>query len=340
MSLPLSVLDLSPVSSGSTGAQALRNTLELARLADRLGFTRYWLAEHHNIPTIASTAPEVMIAHVAAITERIRVGSGGIMLPNHAPLRIAEEFRVLEALHPGRIDLGIGRAPGTDMLTALALRRSKERLSVNDFPEQLAELIGFGTGRFPEKSPFASIQALPADVNLPPIWILGSSEDGARLAAEMGFPFAQAHHFSPDYTVPAMRLYRHRFKPSVWLKEPKSIVTTSVVCAESDEEAERLAASLELSWVRLRTGHPAPLPSPEEALAYHYSPIEEEIARYARRIRIAGAPIKVRKQIEALAAETLADEVMITSMIYDHAARMRSYELVADVFDLQGYHGG
>src|SRR5215471_1342871 len=258
MSIPLSVLDLSPIAAGSKDSEALTNTLDLARTVDRLGYTRYWLAEHHSIPSVASTAPEIMIGHVASVTDRLRVGSGGIMLPNHSPLRIAEEFRVLEALHPGRIDLGIGRAPGTDMLTALALRRSKERLSVNDFPEQLAELIGFGTGRFPEKSPFASIQALPADVNLPPIWILGSSEDGARLAAEMGFPFAHAHHFSPDYTVPAMRLYRHRFKPSVWLKEPKSIVTTSVVCAESDEEAERLAASLELSWVRLRTGHPAP----------------------------------------------------------------------------------
>ena|SRR5271166_4333886 len=185
MTFPLSVLDLSPVASGSSDAQALRNTLDLARLADRLGYVRYWLAEHHNIPSVASTAPEIMIAHVAMVTSRMRVGSGGIMLPNHAPLRIAESFRVLEALHPGRIDLGVGRAPGSDSITALALRRSREKLGAYDFPEQLEELISFGLGRFPERHPFASIQAIPKDVPLPPIWILGSTEESQRLAASL-----------------------------------------------------------------------------------------------------------------------------------------------------------
>ena len=334
MIFPLSVLDLSPVASGSSDAQALRNTLDLARLADRLGYARYWLAEHHNIPSVASTAPEIMIAHVAMVTSRIRVGSGGIMLPNHAPLRIAESFRVLEALHPGRIDLGIGRAPGSDSITALALRRSREKLGAYDFPEQLEELISFGLGRFPERHPFASIQAIPKDVPLPPIWILGSTEDGARIAADLGVGFAFAHHINPDRAEIATGVYRDNFKASIWMNRPTTIVAASVICADTNEESERLAASLELAWVRLRTGHPAPLASPEEALAYPYMPSERDLARASRRVYFAGSPDGVKKRLDDLIARTRADELMITTMVHGHADRLRSYELLAKVFEL------
>jgi luciferase family oxidoreductase group 1 len=334
MTFPLSVLDLSPVASGSSDAQALHNTLDLARLADRLGYARYWLAEHHNIPSVASTAPEIMIAHVAMVTSRIRVGSGGIMLPNHAPLRIAESFRVLEALHPGRIDLGIGRAPGSDSITALALRRSREKLGANDFPEQLEELINFGLGRFPERHPFSSIQAIPKDVPLPPIWILGSTEDGAQIAAELGVGFAFAHHINPDLAEIATGIYRNHFRASIWMNRPTTIVAASVICADTDEESERLAASLELAWVRLRTGHPAPLASPEEALAYPYTPLERDLARASRRVYFAGSPTNVRERLDDLIARTRADELMITTMVPGHADRLRSYELLAKAFGL------
>ncbi|MFL5666064.1 MAG: LLM class flavin-dependent oxidoreductase, partial [Ktedonobacteraceae bacterium] len=221
MVFPLSVLDLSPVDSGSSSGQALQNTIKLAQLADRLGYTRYWLAEHHNTSMLASSTPEIMIGHVAQATKRIRVGSGGVMLPNHSPLKVAETFRVLEALHPGRIDLGIGRAPGTDPRTALALRRSREALGADDFPEQLAELLAFsGEGEgFPDSHPFRSVQAIPTDVHLPPIWLLGSSDYSAQAAATLGVGFAFAHHINPNFAVPAIEIYRAIFEPSEWLKE-------------------------------------------------------------------------------------------------------------------------
>ena len=230
MDFGLSVLDVSPVSSGSNGAQALRNTLELARLADRLGYERYWLAEHHNLPTIASSAPEIMIGHVANVTERIRVGAGGIMLPNHAPLKVAETFRVLEALHPKRIDLGIGRAPGTDPVTATALRRSQDGLGAEDFPERFGELLAFAGDGFPEDHPFQSVVAMPADVALPPIWLLGSSGYSARAAGQMGFGYAFAAHFSPADPAPAMRAYRESFEPSEGFERPSAILAVAVVC--------------------------------------------------------------------------------------------------------------
>jgi alkanesulfonate monooxygenase SsuD/methylene tetrahydromethanopterin reductase-like flavin-dependent oxidoreductase (luciferase family) len=220
MDFGLSVLDVSPVSSGSNGAQALRNTLELARLADRLGYERYWLAEHHNLPSIASSAPEVMIGHVANLTERIRVGAGGIMLPNHSPLKVAETFRVLEALHPGRIDLGIGRAPGTDPITATALRRSRDGLEAEDFPQRFGELLAFSGEGFPEEHPFRSVVAMPADVGLPPNWLLGSSGYSARAAGEMGFSYAFASHFSLADPTPAIRVYRESFEPSKYFERP------------------------------------------------------------------------------------------------------------------------
>src|SRR5918997_247555 len=220
MDLWLSVLDLSPVSSGSNGAQALRNTLEVARLADRLGYERYWLAEHHNLPSVASSAPEVMIGHVATETSRIRVGAGGIMLPNHAPLRVVETFRVLESLHPGRVDLGIGRAPGTDPVAATALRRSQDGLGAEDFPQRFGELLAFGGDGFPEDHPFRSVVAMPSDVGLPPIWLLGSSGYSAKAAGEMGLGYAFAAHFSPSDPAPAMRAYRESFESSENFERP------------------------------------------------------------------------------------------------------------------------
>lgn len=337
MTLPLSVLDLSPVGSGSSSPQALRNTLDLARLADELGYTRYWLAEHHNIPSIASSAPEILIGHVASETARIRVGSGGIMLPNHTPLKVVETFRVLEALHPGRIDLGIGRAPGTDQLTALALRRSIEALRADDFPEQLAEVFAFANDAFPPDHPFRSITATPNDVPLPPVWLLGSSGYGAQLAASLGLGFAFAHHINPAGAIPAMHAYRAGFTPSASMEQPRAILGISAVCADTDEEARYLATSLDLALLRIRTNQRGPLASPEEALAYPYTPAEQALIESLRTMYTAGSPRTVKAKIEALVAATGADEVMILTNVHDHAARRRSYELLADSFELRQF---
>jgi luciferase family oxidoreductase group 1 len=332
MHFGLSVLDVSPVSSGSSSAQALRNTLDLARLTDRLGYERYWLAEHHNLPMIASSAPEVMIGHVANVTERMRIGAGGIMLPNHAPLKVVETFRVLEALYPGRIDLGIGRAPGTDPVTATALRRSRNGLEAEDFPQQFAELLAFSGDGFPKDHPFRSVTAMPSDIGLPPIWLLGSSGYSAKAAGEMGLGYAFASHFSPTDPAPAMRAYRESFEPSESFERPSSVLAVAVICAETEERAEGLASSMELAWVRMRSGNPRPLPSPEEAMAYPYTPAERRLADAYRTMQVVGDPSTVRAGIEELAGHTAADEVMITTNVYDHAERLRSYELLAKVF--------
>ncbi len=334
MDLGLSVLDVSPVSSGSDGARALRNTLELARLTDRLGYRRYWLAEHHNLPSIASSAPEIMIGHVANVTERMRVGAGGIMLPNHAPLKVAETFRVLEALHPGRIDLGIGRAPGTDPVTAAALRRSPDGLEADDFPQRFGELLAFSGDGFPEEHPFRSVIAMPSDVGLPPIWLLGSSGYSARAAGQMGLGYAFASHFSPADPSSALLAYRESFEPSEDFERPSAILAVAVICGETDEHAERLASSMELAWVRMRSGNPGPLPRPEEALAYPYAPAERRLADAYRSMQVAGDPRSVRARIEELAEHTAADEVMVTTNVYDHAERLRSYELLGEVFQI------
>jgi luciferase family oxidoreductase group 1 len=328
----LSVLDLSPVPSGSTSADALRNTLDLARLADSLGYARYWLAEHHNTALIASSAPEVMIGHVASVTRSIRVGSGGVMLPNHAPLKVAETFRTLLALHPGRIDLGLGRAPGTDSLTALALRRSRAALTAEDFPAQLDELLGFFSGDFPDGHPFRRVRAVPEDAGTPDIWLLGSSDFSARLAAELGLGFAFAHHINPHPAVAALRLYREQFRPSVYLTEPRSLIAVSAVCAESDESADELARSADLTWLRFAQGMLGPLPSVAEATAYPYTPEEREVVRMNRARTFVGSPATVRERLSSLAAEAGVGEVMLTTMTHDHEARRRSYELLADAF--------
>jgi luciferase family oxidoreductase group 1 len=332
MDFGLSVLDVSPVSSGSNSAQALRNTLELARLTDQLGYERYWLAEHHNLPSIASSAPEIMIGHVANVTKRIRVGAGGIMLPNHAPLKVAETFRVLEALHPGRIDLGIGRAPGTDHVTAMALRRSRDGLEAEDFPQRFGELLAFAGEGFPEDHPFRSVVAMPGDVGLPPIWLLGSSGYSARAAGKMGLGYAFASHFSPADPAPAMHAYRESFEPSEDFECPLAILAVAVVCGETAEHAEELALSMELAWVRMRSGNPRPLPSPEEAMAYPYTLAERQLADAYRTMQVVGDSPTVRARIEELAAHTMADEIMITTNVYDHAERLRSYERLAAAF--------
>jgi luciferase family oxidoreductase group 1 len=331
MSTPLSILDVIPFPEGASSSEALRRSLELARLADRLGYTRYWFAEHHNLPGIASTTPEIMIALVAEATSRIRVGAGGVMLPNHAPLKVAESFKMLEALYPGRIDLGIGRAPGTDPRTALALRRTREALEVDDFPEKLMELRAFGEGRFPAGHPFASVKALPEDVPLPPIVLLGSSGYSAQLSAKLGMAFGFAAHFSPEPPELPMRDYRERFTPGV-LERPHAILTVAVVCAPTDEEAERLASSGILSFVRARTGQRAKLPSPEEALAYPYSPFEREVAEAIRAMQIIGSPATVKRRLDSLVEQTAADEVMVMTNTFGHAERLRSYELLAETF--------
>ncbi len=322
----LSVLDLAPVAAGSTAPQALRNTVELARLAERLGYTRFWLAEHHGMPSIASSSPEVLIAHVAASTERIRVGSGGIMLPNHAPLRIAEAFRTLEALHPGRIDLGIGRAPGTDPVTSSALRP----FDAEQFPAQMAEMLSMVRCDFPEDHPFRGVRVVPEDVPLPPIWILGSSGASAGFAGRLGLGYGFASHFSPTSPLPALRAYRESFRPSEWFEKPHVIVALSVVCAETDARADYLATSMDLNWVRLHRNQFGPIPSPEEASAYPYTPQEQVIVRNYRALVVTGSPETVRRRILDVVAETAADEIMISTMIYSHEERLRSYELVAE----------
>jgi luciferase family oxidoreductase group 1 len=334
MDFRLSVLDLSPVSSGSNGAQALHNTLELARLTDRLGYERYWLAEHHNLPSVASSAPEVMIGHVASETSRIRVGAGGIMLPNHAPLRVVETFRVLESLHPGRVDLGIGRAPGTDPVTATVLRRSRDGQGADDFPQQFSELLAFSGDGFPEGHPLRSVIAMPSDVGLPPIWLLGSSGYSARAAGEMGLGYAFASHFSPADPAPAMHAYRESFEPSEDFERPSAILAVSVICAETNEHAEELASSMQLAWVRMRSGTPRPLPSPKEAMDYSYDPAERRLADVYRSMQVIGDPRTVRARIEELTQHTVADEVMVTTNVYDHDERLRSYELLAENFKI------
>jgi luciferase family oxidoreductase group 1 len=331
---PLSVLDLSPVTTGITGAQALRNSIDLARLADRLGFVRYWVAEHHNIPSIASSAPDIMVGQIAGATERIRVGSGGVMLPNHAPLVVAERYKVLEGLFPGRIDLGLGRAPGTDPVTSYALRRRQDDPAADDFLDRFQELLLFEQGGFPEGHPFRNVRAMPADVPLPPIYLLGSSDYSAQLAAHVGAGFSFAHHFSDFDPVMPMTMYRQHFKPSPSRATPHAILGCHVICAATDAEAERLASTVDLNFARRRQGHYLPLPSPEEAAAHEYSPTDKALIARNRARLIVGSAATVTARLKPLIESTQADELMVTTMIYDHEARKRSYELLAKTFEL------
>ncbi len=332
----LSILDLSPVTSGGSGAAALRNSLDLGQLADRLGYTRYWVAEHHNLPSVASSAPDIMIGQIAAVTKRIRVGSGGVMLPNHAPLNVAERFHMLEALFPGRIDLGIGRAPGTDQITSLALRRRQDIRDDDDFLERFQELMLIESHGFPEGHPFRHIRAMPDDVALPPIHLLGSSGYSAELAALIGVGFAFAHHFATHDAVAAMSGYRERFRPSPTLDRPHAILGVAAVCADSDAEADRLATTIDLNFVRRQNGEYLPLANPDEAAAYPYSTIERERIRQNRSRVFTGTVETIRHRLDPLIASTNADELMVTTMIYDHGARRHSYELLARAFGVSG----
>jgi luciferase family oxidoreductase group 1 len=323
---PLSVLDLAPVGAGTSAAAALAGSVELARLAERLGYRRLWVAEHHNMPGIASSAPAVLIAHLAAATSSIRVGAGGVMLPNHASLVVAEQFGMLEALHPGRIDLGLGRAPGTDPVTAAALRRSP-MTGADEFPEQLRDLFLFFDGEHPQ------ITAVPGRGYRPAIWMLGSSDFSARVAGALGLPFSFAHHFASHNTIAALEIYRASFQPSRELEAPYAMIGVPVICADSDERARWLSGSSALSFVRLRQGRPTPLPTPEEAAEYVFTPAEREIVRAWTSPLIRGAPEHVRAELELLAQRTGADELMITTMVHGVADRLRSYELLAGAWD-------
>nr|WP_298685948.1 LLM class flavin-dependent oxidoreductase [uncultured Dongia sp.] len=326
--IPFSVLDLSPIIEGNTAADAFRNTRDLAQHAERWGYHRYWMAEHHNMPGIASAATAVVIAHVAGGTERIRVGSGGVMLPNHAPLVIAEQFGTLESLFPGRIDLGLGRAPGTDQRTARALRRSMTG-SDDSFPQDVAELQAW----FAPVQPGQSVRAVPgAGLNVP-IWLLGSSLFSAQLAAEMGLPFAFASHFAPDYLTRALDIYRSTFKPSEQLAKPYAMAGLNVFAAETDAEARRLFTSLQQQFINLRRGTPGPLPPPRDSMDGYWSPAEEQMVSHSLAYAVVGAPDTVAHGIGEFLAATKVDEVMVTGQIFDHQARLRSFEIVANVRD-------
>lgn len=332
----LSILDLCPVTAGGSGAIALRNSLDLARLADELGYRRYWVAEHHNLPSVASSAPDIMIGQIAAVTRRIRVGSGGVMLPNHAPLNVAERFHMLEALFPGRIDLGIGRAPGTDPVTSLALRRRQNVRDDDDFLERFQELMLIESHGYPEGHPFRNVRAMPADAALPPIYLLGSSGYSAELAAMIGAGFAFAHHFATHDAVAAMTSYRGRFRPSATLDCPHAILGVAAVCADTDAEADRLATTIDLNFARRQKGEYLPLASLEEAAAYPYAAIDLERIRQNRARVFTGTADTIRRRLDPLIEATRADELMVTTMIYDHGARRRSYELLARAFGLPG----
>jgi luciferase family oxidoreductase group 1 len=333
MPFALSVLDLSPIPSRSKDSEALWNTLDLAQLADELGYHRYWLAEHHSMIDLGSTAPEIMIGQVARLTKRIRIGSGGILLLNHAPLRIAETFRVLEALFPARIDLGLGRASGADEAVEQALGRTKE--TAEEFLGEIQQLIALAEANFPPEHPFAKVRVIPQDVPLPPLWILGSSDKGAQIAAKLGVGFAYANHFKSDMLFDALDLYRENFQPSRWLQSPRTIVGASVVCADTDAEANVEIPSLDLAWLLRKTDRRSKIPSPEAGLRYPYSSQEREWIEEARRLHIVGNPITVKAGIENLAARTQADEIIISTMIHDHRKRRRSYELIARAFALE-----
>jgi luciferase family oxidoreductase group 1 len=323
--IPLSVLELAPVTAGADTAEALQYTTELARRVEELGYRRIWVAEHHNMPAIASSSPAVLIAHLAAVTSTIRVGSGGVMLPNHAPLVVAEQFGMLASLHPGRIDLGVGRAPGTDQRTALALRRTPDGLSAENFPSEFADVVRMLAGD-PSR-----LKAVPTPAALPEIWLLGSSGFSAQLAGELGLPFSFAHHFSAANTEPALDLYRRSFRPSQWLDEPHTMVAVNAVCADTDERAELLARPGWLAFLRLRMGRPIALPTVEDAAAYEFTEPELEFVAQRRIGQALGSPQTVQAQLATLIERTGADELMLTNQVYGIKDRMRSYELIAEL---------
>jgi luciferase family oxidoreductase group 1 len=326
--IPLSVLDLSPIVEGGDAAAALRNTLDLARHAERWGYRRYWLAEHHNMPGIASAATSIVIGHVAGGTSTIRVGAGGIMLPNHSPLAIAEQFGTLESLYPGRIDLGLGRAPGSDGLTARALRRSQGADEADAFPQDVVELMAYFRGAA------GPVKAVPGMGLHVPIWILGSSLFGAQLAAALGLPYSFASHFAPAQMMQAIEIYRAQFQPSDQLDRPYVMLGFNVFAADTDGEAALLFTSLQQAFVNLRRGTPGRLPPPVAGFEQHLTPHERAMIAQALSSAAVGSRDTVRRGLASFIARTAADEIIVTSQIFDHAARLRSFEIAASLMDL------
>ena len=327
--LRLSVLDQSPVPAGSTPAEALQNSIALARRVDELGYTRFWMSEHHAMDTLACTAPEIMLARIGAETKRIRIGSGGIMLPHYTSLKVAEVFRTLHALYPSRIDLGIGRAPGGGPIEAMALRRNRKVQPVDDFPEQVSELLAFLEGDFPESHPFAKIKVSPEMPGGPDVWMLGSSMWSSAAAVEFGLPYSFAHFFSPVATRAAIETYMRSFRRGVRREKPEATVAVGVICAETQEEADFLASSVKLLQRRIRLGDRRPVASPEDALRelrlLGEVPMEEgEWPRY-----FVGTPAKVREKLEQMAGELEIGELVVNTIVWNHAKRLRSYELLA-----------
>jgi luciferase family oxidoreductase group 1 len=320
---PISILDLAPIVEGQTAAGALRNSLDLAQHAESWGYNRFWLAEHHNASGIASAATAVVIAHVAGGTQTIRVGAGGIMLPNHAPLVIAEQFGTLAALYPGRIDLGLGRAPGTDQLTMLALRR--DHPGSDTFPQDVLELQAF----LGDPSPGQAVRAIPGTGSHVPLWILGSSLYGAQLAAALGLPYAFASHFAPDALLPALEVYRDRFEPSVQLEQPYAMVGANVFAADDDATARRLFTSAQQSFTNVLRGRRGQLPPPIEDIDDYWTPDEKVRVTHMLSRSFVGSPQTVRSGLESFVEETGADELIVAAAIHDHGARLRSYELLA-----------
>jgi luciferase family oxidoreductase group 1 len=331
----LSVLDQSPIAEGATGAQALHNTLDLARLTDALGYHRYWVAEHHGGPMLAGPSPEVLIGPIAAATEGLRVGSGGVMLPHYSPLKVAESFTILAALFPGRIDLGLGRAAGTDQLTMFALQRDRRQAAPDDFPQQLAELLAYFEDDLPEDHPFRHLaKTLPGRPELPVPWLLGSSQQSAIWAAELGLPYAFADFINPGGSEIA-RLYRERFAPVRDLKSPRTAVAAWVLCAPTDEEALELAASSRMTFTLLRRGQLIAVPPPEKALAFLAREGQPPGGAPRGRRAIVGSPAKVRAELETLVADYGAEEAIVVTITYEHEARRRSYELLAEAMGLE-----
>lgn len=328
MKTVLSVLDLAPVPEGTPPSVAVRRVVDLARLAERRGFARYWFAEHHSMPSVASSAPEILIGHVATATQRIRVGSGGMMLPNHAPLRVAEAFHTLAALHPGRIDLGIGRAPGSEAGSSRALRA----FNGEQFSPLMSELLFLSQARFSPGHPLHKVRVMPNDVALPPVWILGSSGASASAAGASGFGYAFASHFSPEPAAPAIGAYKAAFQSSELFPAPHAVLAVGVACAETQDEAQRLASTMDLVWLRMSRGEHLPLPSPEEVSAYPWTESERLAVYRMRGPTVVGTPAQVRAQLESMRLESDADELMIVTNVWSHEARLRSYELVADAF--------
>jgi luciferase family oxidoreductase group 1 len=333
--LTLSVLDQSPVRQGVTPRDALLETIELARHVEALGYRRYWLAEHHATPALAGSAPEIMIARIAAETSHIRVGSGGVMLSHYSSLKVAEQFRMLETLYPGRIDLGIGRAPGSDQLTAAALAHGPGALGIEHFPNQIADLIGYFEHTIPTDHPFSRIRLMPDGETLPEIWILGSSDQSAIFAAYFGRAFSFAHFITDEGGPEIMAAYKAQFRPSAQLAAPQASIGVFVICAESEKRANYLAASRDLSRLRQRQGRPMPFPPPEEALAYPYTEAEQRFVEHHQSRQIVGTPDQVKPRLEELAARYGVDEVVVLTITHDYGARKRSYTLLAEAFGLE-----